>query len=89
MLFKGLRESNHILLPQEPFKQQPITLETKGSKNLHDNYVRYLKGLTSEEAVKQNWPDGFSRSEDNACYLNRANKISNKKEYNSEHLSFL
>ena len=27
--------------PQETFKQQPITLETKGSKKLHDNYVRY------------------------------------------------
>ena len=33
--------------------------------------VRYLKGLTSEETVKWNWPDGFSRSEDNACSLNR------------------
>ena len=66
-----------------------LHLNPKGSNKLRDNFVRYLKGLTSWEIVKRNWPEGCSRSEDKFFSSSRVNKTSDKKEFSSGHLSFL
>ena len=93
---KDLRESNDIPIisnttinPKKHLNNSRLHLNTKGSNKPRDNFVRYLKGLTSSEIVKRNWPEGCSRSEDNFFSSNRVNKTSDKKEFNSEHLSFL
>ena len=64
-------------------------MNPKESNKLCANFVRYLKGLTFRETAKENWPEGCTRSEDNTCSSSRATKTSDRKEFNSEHLSFL
>ena len=45
--------------------------------------------MISWETAIQNWPEGCGKSESNACSLSRVTETSDKKEFNSEHLSFL
>ena len=48
-----------------------------------------FEGLDYLRNCKENWPEGCSRSEDNFFSSSRVNKTSDKKEFNSDHLSFL
>ena len=81
--------SNTTINSKKHLNNSRLHLNRKGSNKLSDNFVRYLKGLTSSEIVKRNWPEGYSRSKDNFFSSNRVNETSNKKEFTSEHLSFL
>ena len=50
--------SNATINPKKHLNNSRLHLNPKGSNKLRDNFVRYLKGLTSCEMVKQSWPGG-------------------------------
>ena len=81
--------NNATINPKRHLNSSRLNLNRKGSNKCRDKFVRYLKGLTSLEIFKRNWPEGCSRSEDNACSSSRVTKISNNEEFSPEHLSFL
>ena len=68
--------SNTTINPKKHLNNSPLHLNPKGSNKLHDNFVRYLKDLTSLETSKRNWPEWCSRSDDNACSSSRVTETS-------------